>query len=133
MYKSPLQFLLTITYSFLIQIGSHPLRRTKNILNFICKLRILLISCRRGSKLYQEVINVCNQELIVVEIYMSSYHINMWIITVSTNLYIIDIILPRTVLLTSKQMYVYCILCIAVCFNEILVWALLGWRQCRNV
>ena len=99
MYKSPLQFLLTITYSFLIQIGSHPVRRTKNILNFICKLRILLIfytmllflylrnfihrlrilliSCRRGSKLYQEVINVCNQELIVVEIYMSSYHINM--------------------------------------------------------
>jgi hypothetical protein len=49
------------------------------------RLRILLISYRMGSKLYQERIDVCNQELILVETYTSFYHNNTWIITVSTN------------------------------------------------
>jgi len=53
--------------------------------NFIHRLRILLLSYRMGSNLYQEKIDVCNQELIVVETYTSFNHNYTWIINVSTN------------------------------------------------
>jgi len=67
----------------------------------------------------QERIDVCKQELNVVETYL---HL-LIIITYKLHYHYINITLyfDQTARLTPKQMYVYCKLCIAVCFNEILV------------
>ena len=74
----------------------------------------------------QERIDVCKQ-LDVVETYRSFNHNQhkSYIFTISTTIISIFIHvyknLNKTAQLTTNEMHAYCKLCIAVCFNEILV------------
>jgi len=79
-----------------------------------------------GSNLNRERIEVSKQELILVETYTSFNLHSTYIILLPLPItifyiFICIIILSKTALFASKQMYVYCKLCIAECLNEILV------------